>query len=356
MCVAEAIVTAILRRNSIREKPMLRFLVQLPVLIGLMLISAGSTLAQTDEQYIRSWKSEWTKTDFTRKSIEFSEILHGGPPKDGIPPIDEPAFKPIAEVTSLEDNQPVIGLIINGKAKAYPLTIMMWHEIANDELGGVPISVTFCPLCNAAIVFDRRLDGQVLDFGTTGRLRNSDLIMWDRQTESWWQQFLGEGIVGEMTGKLLTIVPSRLESYSNFKKRAPDGLVMVPSGRYVRNYGQNPYVSYDSLDKPFLYRGEMPATVPPLMRVVSLGKEGAWSMALVQQKREIALEDGRTIRWEPGQYSALDQNVIAESRDVGNVTVTRLVNGAEVDVAHGIDFAFAYHAFHPDSPIHHLTE
>lgn len=336
---------------------MLRFLVHLPVVIGLLVLGAGSAYAQADdEKYIRYWKSEWPKTDFTKRSIQFNEILHGGPPKDGIPPIDEPAFKPVAEVTDLEDNQPVIGIVINGQAKAYPLTVMMWHEIANDELGGVPISVTFCPLCNAAIVFDRRLDGQVLDFGTTGKLRNSDLVMWDRQTESWWQQFLGEAIVGEMTGKRLTMVPSRLESFAKFKMRAPDGLVMVPSGRYTRNYGQNPYVSYDTLDRPFMYKGEMPTTVPPLMRVVSLGKEGAWSLALVQEKREIILDDGRTIRWEPGQYSALDQNVIAESRDVGNVTVTRLVDGSEVDVVYGMDFAFAYHAFYPDAPIHHLTE
>lgn len=334
----------------------MRFPILAMVLAAFALLSVSGAAAQSDERYIRSWKSEWPKTDFTRKSVEFSEILHGGPPKDGIPPIDEPAFRPAAEVTDLEDKQPVIGVIINGEAKAYPLTVLMWHEIANDELGGIPISVTFCPLCNAAIVFDRRLDGMVLDFGTTGRLRKSDLIMWDRQTESWWQQFLGEAIIGEMTGKRLKIIPSRLESFGNFKKRAPDGRVLVPSGRYTRNYGQNPYVSYDSLDRPFMYRGAMPTVVPPLMRVVSLGKEGAWSMALVKEKKEIALDDGRVIRWEPGQFSALDENVIAESRDVGNVTVTRMVDGKEVDVVHGIDFAFAYHAFYPDSPIHHVTQ
>ncbi|WP_417517759.1 DUF3179 domain-containing protein [Minwuia sp.] len=326
-------------------------------MLGFMLaLLPMAVLAQTDEQYIQYWKSEWPKTDFTKKSVDFDEILHGGPPRDGIPPIDEPAFVPVAEAEGLEDNQPVIGVVINGEAKAYPLSVLMWHEIANDELGGVPISVTFCPLCNAAIVFDRRLDGRVLDFGTTGRLRNSDLIMWDRQTESWWQQFLGEAIIGELTGKRLDVIPSRLESFARFKARAPEGQVMVPSGRYTRNYGQNPYVGYDSLAKPFMYRGDMPTNVPPLMRVVSLGEEGAWSMALVQDKKEIDVGEGRVIRWEPGQYSALDENVIAQSRDVGNVTVTRTVDGKEVDIVHGIDFAFAYHAFYPDSPIHHLPE
>jgi len=329
----------------------------IPMLAAMIWMAATGAMAQTDEQYIRYWKSEWPVTDFSKRSVDFDEILSGGPPKDGIPPIDEPKFMTVEEIDGvIEDQQPVIGVVINGAAKAYPLSVMTWHEIANDELGGVPISVTFCPLCNAAIVFDRRLDGQVLDFGTTGKLRNSDLVMWDRQTESWWQQFTGEGIIGEMTGKRLKIIPARLESFANFRNRAPDGKVLVPNGRYVRNYGQNPYVGYDSLAQPFLFRGELPTTLPPLMRVVSLGAEGAWSFALLQQQKEIRLDDGRVIRWEPGQYSALDDNVIAQSRDVGNVTVTRLENGKEVDVAHGIDFAFAYHAFYPDAPIHHLTE
>lgn len=329
----------------------------IPMLAAMIWMAATGAMAQTDEQYIRYWKSEWPVTDFSKRSVDFDEILSGGPPKDGIPPIDEPKFMTVEEIDGvIEDQQPVIGVVINGAAKAYPLSVMTWHEIANDELGGVPISVTFCPLCNAAIVFDRRLDGQVLDFGTTGKLRNSDLVMWDRQTESWWQQFTGEGIIGEMTGKRLAIIPARLESFANFRKRAPDGKVLVPNGRYVRNYGQNPYVGYDSLHQPFLFRGELPTTLPPLMRVVSLGAEGAWSFALLQQQKEIRLDDGRVIRWEPGQYSALDDNVIALSRDVGNVTVTRMENGKEVDIAHGIDFAFAYHAFYPDAPIHHLTE
>lgn len=329
----------------------------IPMLAAMIWMAATGAMAQTDEQYIRYWKSEWPVTDFSKRSVDFDEILSGGPPKDGIPPIDEPKFMTVEEIGgAIEDQQPVIGVVINGAAKAYPLSVMTWHEIANDELGGVPISVTFCPLCNAAIVFDRRLDGQVLDFGTTGKLRNSDLVMWDRQTESWWQQFTGEGIIGEMTGKRLKIIPARLESFANFRNRAPDGKVLVPNGRYVRNYGQNPYVGYDSLHQPFLFRGELPTTLPPLMRVVSLGAEGAWSFALLQQQKEIRLDDGRVIRWEPGQYSALDDNVIALSRDVGNVTVTRMDNGKEVDIAHGIDFAFAYHAFYPDAPIHHLTE
>ena len=122
---------------------------------------------------------------------------------------------PVSEVKNLTDTEPVVGRIINGKARAYPLRILTWHEIVNDGLGSVPVIVTYCPLCNSAIIFDRRLDGKVLDFGTTGKLRHSDMVMYDRQTENWWQQFLGQGIVGEMTGKRLKTIPARLESFAN---------------------------------------------------------------------------------------------------------------------------------------------
>ncbi|PJK29451.1 DUF3179 domain-containing protein [Minwuia thermotolerans] len=320
-----------------------------------VLLMAGSfaqAAAQTDEQYIRYWQSEWPDTDFSKRSVDFDEIKSGGPSKDGIPPIDEPEFRPVGEIEGLEDAQPVMGLIVDGEAKAYPLSVLMWHEIVNDEIAGVPVAVTFCPLCNAAIVFDRRLGERVLDFGTTGKLRNSDLVMWDRQTESWWQQFLGEAIVGELTGARLEVIPSRVESFARFRERAPGGQVLVPGGRYRRNYGQNPYVGYDTLGQPWFWQGEMPDGVPPLMRVVSLGERGAWTLELVRTKGEVRLDDGTVIRWTPGQFSALDANVIAESRDVGNVTVIR--DGA--DVAHGVDFAFAYHAFYPDAPIRHLAD
>jgi len=295
------------------------------------------------------WKSEWPDTDFSKHSVSFDEIMSGGPPKDGIPSIDDPRFVPVSEETKIEPLEPVIGLVVNGEAKAYPLRILMWHEIVNDEIGGVPVSVTFCPLCNAAIVFDRRLEGRVYDFGTTGKLRNSDLVMYDRQTESWWQQFLGEGIVGEMTGKRLAVLPARLESYENFKKRSPDGLVQVPNSPSMRRYGHNPYVSYDSAAQPFLYSGETPDGIRPLDRVVSLeDKSQAWALALLRERGSITTDEGVVLSWTPGQASALDHSFIAKGKDVGNVTAQK--NGE--DVPYFIDFAFAFHAFRPEAPIH----
>ena len=149
------------------------------------------------------------KTDFSRHLVPYGEILSGGPPKDGIPPIDDPKLIAPQDADKwLEGQEPVIAIEINGDARAYPLQILTWHEIVSDVVGGVPVAVTFCPLCNAAIVFDARLDGVTYDFGTTGKLRNSDLIMYDRQTESWWQQFPGEAIIGELASKKLTFLPA----------------------------------------------------------------------------------------------------------------------------------------------------
>src|SRR5262249_46852934 len=122
------------------------------------------------------------KTDFSRHSVPLSEISPGGPPRDGSPPPDHPKLESIPQADGwLNPAEPVIALELGGDARAYPLQVLIWHEIANDVVGGIPVTVTFCPLCHTAIAFDRRLDGQVLDFGTTGNLRDSDLLMWDRQ-------------------------------------------------------------------------------------------------------------------------------------------------------------------------------
>jgi hypothetical protein len=301
------------------------------------------------------WRYEWPTTDFTKTSIDFEDIMSGGPPKDGIPSIDNPKFKPLADIDDIADTEPVVGLIVNGEAKAYPLRILMWHEIVNDTIGGVPVTVTFCPLCNATIVFDRRVDGQVLDFGTTGKLRFSDLVMYDRQTESWWQQFLGEAIVGEMLGQRLKTIPARVESFANFRDRAPDGLVLVPGRFNLRAYGRNPYVGYDSSARPFLYQGKMPDEVAPLSRVVTIDvgdRKEAWALARLQDERRIELDNGLIITWTPGQNSALDAGRISQGIDIGNVVVQRMTDSGLQDVVYGVDFAFAFKAFFPDSPIH----
>ena len=296
------------------------------------------------------WQFEWPDTDFSKTSVDFTDIISGGPPKDGIPAIDDPAFAPHADVTDIADTEPVISLAIDGEARAYPLQILMWHEIVNDTIGDVPVTVTYCPLCNSAIAFDRRVGDLVLDFGTTGKLRYSDLVMYDRQTESWWQQFMGEAIVGEMTGTLLDMLPVRVESYASYKARYPDGLVQVPRSHRYRDYGYNPYRGYDSSRWPFLYRGDAPDGMAPLAYVLAVGNT-AWSLDLLRQRGRVE-QDGLIITWEPGQNSALDSQRIAQGHDIGNIAVQRRQGDDLVDVVHDLTFAFNFHAFHPDGVIH----
>lgn len=249
----------------------------------------------------RQWQREWPHTDFSRATVDLTEIVSGGPPKDGIPSIDAPRFVSIRAVKGLAPNEPVLSVILGKDARAYPLRVMIWHEIVNDVVAGVPIAVTYCPLCNTGIVFDRRLDGRTLDFGTTGKLRHSDLVMYDRQTESWWQQFGGEAIVGQLAGRSLKILPSRLESLESFRARAPGGRVLVPNSSRFRAYGRNPYVGYDQAPRPLLFTGNLPDKVPAMMRVVAVGDE-AWTLPLLRKKGVIRTGDLR-ISWRPGQVS-----------------------------------------------------
>ena len=218
------------------------------VVAALVLLPALLTGAQSDDENCTPsrFRSQWSATDFCNTSIDFDTVLSGGPPRDGIPAIDNPAMETVAEAQEwLVEQSPVIAVEIDGEARAYPQSILMWHEIANDEIAGVPVAVTFCPLCNSSIVFDRRVNEQVLTFGVSGVLRNSDMIMFDRETESWWQQFTGEGIVGELNEVLLDIVPSQVIGFGQFAEQFPDGLVMSIETGANRNYGVNPYSGLD---------------------------------------------------------------------------------------------------------------
>lgn len=333
-------------------------LTALIAVLGMLLDSNFGTLHADPAR----WRSEWPRTDFSKHGVPFSEIRSGGPPKDGIPSIDAPRFERLERgkvqgwIARLGDNEPVIALSIGGDARAYPLRVLIWHEIANDTVGGTPVAVTYCPLCNTALVFERVVNGRVLDFGTTGKLRHSDLVMYDRQTESWWQQFTGEAIVGAMTGSQLRLFPSRLESFARFRQRFPNGLVLVPNNPNARNYGANPYVGYDATGKrPFLYDGSLPDGIEPMERVVAIeiapGRHEAWSLALLQRRGAIETGD-LLLKWEAGQASALDKRSISAGRDVGNVVVQRKQGNDLVDVPYDVTFAFAFHAFRPNSVIH----
>lgn len=266
-------------------------------------------------------------TDFTRRTVAWDEIISGGPPKDGIPAIDAPTFESVdAAAGWLSERDPVILFAEGDDVRAYPLAILIWHEIVNDTVGGRPVAVTFCPLCNASIVFERTFDGKVLDFGTTGRLRNSDLIMYDRQTETWWQQFTGEGIVGRYAGEQLTFLPSQVLSFADITAEFPAAQVLARP-TYPRSYGANPYTRYDSSSQPFLFRGEIDPRLPATERVAGVALSGAvkaYPFTTVAAAGAINDEVNGTplvILHKPGVASALDASAISEGRDVGSVAV-----------------------------------
>ena len=183
-------------------------------------------------------------TDGKKHIIPLDKIRGGGPPKDGIPSIDDPKFATVDDSQFVSDEDIVIGLSINGESKAYPLFILVWHEIVNDVVGSIPVSVTYCPLCYTNQVFDRTLDGAVVEFGTSGKLYNSNLVMYDRLTDSYWSQGLGIAITGELSGDSLDTIPFDVITWGDWKKLHPDTLVLTTDTGHIRSYSTDPYGSY----------------------------------------------------------------------------------------------------------------
>ena len=273
--------------------------------------------------------------------MPLSEFQSGGPGRDGIPPVDEP--KPVGQEQAeefLDDKEPVLVAEAGGDARAYPVQILIWHEIVNDDLAGRPIAVTFCPLCNSSLVFDRRVEGETLTFGTTGNLRNSDLVMWDRQTESWWQQLTGEAVVGTLTGTKLEALPSQTLSWSDFKERYPDGDVLSRDTGHDRDYGANPYEGYDTADQqPFLLDGEADRRLPPKERVAAafVGDDVAVvPFPRLGRERVVNAEVGGrplVFLFKPGVRSALDAGAINDSKVVGTAAAfERTLDGRELEL------------------------
>ncbi len=183
-------------------------------------------------------------TNGLKHIVPLDKIKSGGPPKDGIPSIDNPKFAPVSESQFVPDTTFVIGLDINGEKRAYPLFIMVWHEIVNDSVGGVPVAVTYCPLCFTNQVFERVIDGKEVEFGTSGKLYNSNLVMYDRLTDSYWSQALGVAITGELTGYELKRIPFDVISWADWKTLHPDTLVLTTETGHIRSYGVDPYGDY----------------------------------------------------------------------------------------------------------------
>ena len=359
-------------------------------------------LVEPDPDYERALEdarfntSYWRDTDFSRHTVPLSEFRSGGPPPDRIPPVDNPKFVTPNEANfHLDNEEPVMAFELNGDARAYPLQILIFHEIVNDVVAGVPVVITYCPLCNSAIVFERTLEGVVLDFGTTGNLRNSDLVMYDRQTRSWWQQFTGEAVVGALAGRQLTFLSAPIISWQDFKDAYPDGMALSHDTGFRREYGTNPYPEYDlpSTD-PFLFDGVSDGRLRPKERVVAVtvGEVPvAFPFSTLEEERVISHRVGGmeiVVFFQDGTRSALDSDLFAFSKDVGATgvfdpvlegrTLTfRQENGRIVDdqtgstwnilghavdgelagkmlapIVHGNHFWFAWAAFNPDTAIY----
>lgn len=350
----------------------------------------------------------WFLTDFSQCTIDIDEVFSGGVPRDGIAPLDAEGSVSIpgvrgalANFISVDEakdfyapNFPVAYVEIEGQIRGYGIHILTRHEVANDIIGDTPFVITFCPLCNTAIAYERTVDGRVLDFGVSGVLRNSDLVMWDRQTESWWQQATGEGIVGSFAGTLLKPIPMPVISFEEFANSFPGATVLSEdTGFGVASYGINPYPYYDQAGtRPFLFTGEIDPRLDALDRVVALDRDGEFFAApfSVLQTERVAnftfADETLTILWAPGTASALDQSEIELGLDIGAaVPFSAVVDGQALTfsspepgvfldaetlstwtvagiategplagkrltaVAHTTSFWFAWAAFHPET-------
>lgn len=270
--------------------------------------------------------------------IDPDEVISGGPPPDGIPPIDEPTFLRADEVEFLEDAEPVLALTVGDETRAYPVQVMIWHEIVNDTVDGVPVTVTYCPLCNSAIAYDRRLGDRVLDFGTSGMLYNSALIMYDRQTETLWSHFTGEAAIGHLTGEVLDVLPVSTVSWQDWRAANPDGLVLSRDTGFERSYGTNPYPGYDDIDSaPFLFDEEVDGRLAAKERVLGIERGGDAAAVRLDTLRadgvrELDLGPDKLVAWVlDGTTSALDAGTVSDGRDVGATGVfSRVVDGREL--------------------------
>lgn len=270
--------------------------------------------------------------------VERTRIVSGGPPPDGIPAIDQPVFQPAASVDWLEDGEAVLALRVGDAVRAYPVQVMVWHEIVNDSLAGVPVTVTYCPLCNSALAYDRRVDGRVLDFGTSGALYQSALVMYDRQTESLWTHFDGRAVVGTLVGAQLEFLPVSTVSWRDFRRAHPTAAVLTRDTGHDRPYGRNPYVGYDQSDGPLtgFFSGDVDAREAAMTRVVGVHRGGD-SIAVVTERLADAgvveaTVDGRRITlWHaPGTSSALQAREVAGGDDVGATGVFAAEHGGRV--------------------------
>lgn len=303
--------------------------------------SSPDSEPQAVPDHLQSMADAW-ETDFSKATIDLDELLVGIPaadPRDLIRPIDEPAFAAAASTEWIGDNEPGVMLDIEGDARFYPLSVLTRHEIVNDSVGETPVAVTYCPLCNTAVVFDRRLVGETLRLGVSGLLRKSDLVMWDNVTQTLWQQITGEGLVGENAGEQLTVIPAAIVRWADFLAEHPDGLAMTDNQGFGSGYGRNPYEFYSSRDRPLnFFTGDIDDRFPALDRVVGVtvgDTDKAYPFSLLFDVGVVNDEvDGTpvVVFWGAEDTAdALDSSRIAEARGIGTgIALDPVVDGTRL--------------------------
>ncbi len=276
------------------------------------------------------------KTNTAKRSIDLATLTSGGVPKDGIPALDRPRFVSAQTASRwLKPVEPVIALSVSGVSRAYPLQILVWHEIVNDHIARVPVVVTFCPLCNSAIVFERTVGNHILMFGVSGMLRHSDLVMYDRQSESLWQQITGRAIVGDMTGAVLKRRVAQIVSFKQFRTSYPTGRVLSRRTGFRKPYGRNPYAGNDRIHSG---RSEMSNgrfdKIPPRERLIGVSLKGldkAYPYSVTGRLRvinDVLADVPIAVFHISGAVSALDSPLIPTSRMIGSTGVfDRRLNG-----------------------------
>lgn len=282
-----------------------------------------------------------TGFDFSKHSIPIEEILSGGPPKDGIPAILRPKFVEANKADFLKGEDRVLALFLNGEAKAYPIKILNWHEIVNDTIGGKPVLITYCPLCGTGMAFDPLIKGRHYTFGVSGLLYNSDVLMYDHQTESLWSQIKQEAVTGKLTGTRLTLLSLIHTTWDAWKKEYPESLVLSTDTGFRREYSHDPYESYTKTSSLMFPVGDVDGRLPPKALVLGIEHDGITKAYPFSE-----LESG------PGSFNdSIGSKQIKIQYDSSSGSA-RIKDKNGNDLPSVVAYWFAWRAFHPDTELY----
>ena len=316
------------------------------LICGIISPLSAPVSAEENNFWFDIWQERWSKTRFDQRDVSLTDFIETGPIRNQPQTLQSPAFQS-AQTTALDPSAPLISIYWQGEAKAYPLAYLIWHHLIEDQIGEIPILVSFCPLCQATRVYDRRTQTDILTFGTTGlQYQRSIGVIFDRQTESWWSQLDGRALVGELNNQQLTALPTHILPVHAFQKLFPDGQIMQqPNSPYP--YGQTPYAGMSALKyPPFGTDLDEEQWQLPSMAEVIVAKGYAWDLESVRQKEDFQ-DQGLRLQWFIGMPSLYDRRSLKLSKDQGFFQITE----ADQLVPSYITFAHIYQGLYPNRQI-----